>query len=112
LGCPSFDSFPVQEWAKLVARHFKNAERGVLDYSIDVLGYKPLREAISEYLKQARAVNCHPDRIIITERIEVFGDDAGMHVVVRLNVALTRDEILDRSQDFTLELVSTNPYLY
>lgn len=101
LGCPAFDNFPVQEWAKLVARHFKNAERGVLDYSIDVLGYKPLREVISDYLKQARAVNCHPDRIIITSGSQQALDlvartfiDAGDEAVVEHPVFLGIKQIL------------------
>lgn len=101
LGCPSFDSFPVQEWARLMARHFKNAERGVLDYSVDVLGYKPLREVISEYLKQARAVNCHPDRIIITSGSQQALDlvarafvNAGDEVVVEHPVFLGIKQIL------------------
>lgn len=81
LGCPAFDNFPAADWARIMNRHFKNAERGLLDYSIDVLGYRPLREIISEWLKQARAVNCHPDRIIVTS-----GSQQALDLVARVFV--------------------------
>src|SRR5882724_3141621 len=49
---PALEHFPVGVWAKLVARHSRRPPRGIMAYG-DVMGYRPFREAIAEYLGAA-----------------------------------------------------------
>ena len=64
IGYPALDAFPVQLWARLVARRWKNPPASLLWYG-DPRGYRPLREAIAGYLGTARGVRCDPDQVII-----------------------------------------------
>ncbi|MEP6925464.1 MAG: PLP-dependent aminotransferase family protein [Pyrinomonadaceae bacterium] len=63
-GVPALDEFPFELWAKLTARRWRNQPRELVGYG-DPAGYRPLREAISAYLKAARAVNCQPEQVIV-----------------------------------------------
>ncbi|WOD39823.1 PLP-dependent aminotransferase family protein [Nodosilinea sp. E11] len=63
-GRPALDQMPLGIWRQLLSRHCRRADW--LDYATDPMGYGPLREAIATYLAQARAVQCHPDQILIT----------------------------------------------
>ncbi|HEY9819064.1 MAG TPA: PLP-dependent aminotransferase family protein [Candidatus Obscuribacterales bacterium] len=63
-GRPALDHVPLGIWRQLLSRHCRRADW--LDYATDPMGYGPLREAIATYLTQARAVQCHPDQILIT----------------------------------------------
>ena len=63
-GVPALDEFPFKLWSKLAGRRWRNQPRDLLSYG-DPSGYRPLREAIAAYLKQARAVNCEPDQVIV-----------------------------------------------
>lgn len=62
---PALDHFPVGIWSKLVARHSRRPPRGTMAYG-DVMGYRPLREAIAEYLGASRGVRCEPSQILVT----------------------------------------------
>jgi len=63
-GRPALDQVPLGIWRQLLSRHCRRANW--LDYATDPMGYAPLRQAIATYLTQARAVQCHPDQILIT----------------------------------------------
>lgn len=63
-GRPCLDQVPLEIWRQLLSRHCRNPDW--LDYATDSMGHRPLRQAISAYLAQARAVQCHPDQILIT----------------------------------------------
>ncbi|GAB1539931.1 PLP-dependent aminotransferase family protein [Scytonema sp. NUACC21] len=77
-GRPAFDQFPIKLWRKLLSRYScSNSEW--LDYSTDVLGYQPLRQAISQYLSRSRAVNCAPDQVLI-----VNGTQQALDLIMRL----------------------------
>lgn len=78
-GRPAFEHFPMQIWRKLLSRHCHDCDR--LDYATDPLGYKPLREAIACYLSRSRAVQCDPDRILITN-----GTQQALYLAVRLSI--------------------------
>lgn len=77
-GRPAFDEFPIMLWRKLFARRCQT-HRDWLDYSIDPLGYRPLRTAIAHYLSRSRAVQCHPDQILITNGVQ-----QALYLVTRL----------------------------
>ncbi len=63
-GRPALDQVPLGIWRQLLSRHCRRANW--LDYATDLMGYEPLRQAIATYLTQARAVQCHPNQILIT----------------------------------------------
>lgn len=77
-GRPAFDQFPLKLWRKLLS-HYCYSDLQWLDYSTDILGYKPLRQAISRYLSRSRAVNCEPEQVII-----VNGTQQALDLIVRL----------------------------
>lgn len=64
-GHPALDLFPVELWRKLLSKHCR-ATNQWLNYTDESLGYQPLREAIADYLKRARAVCCTADQVLIT----------------------------------------------
>lgn len=63
-GVPAIDVFPFEIWGRLVKRQWYFPQRNLLDYG-DAAGYRPLREAIANYLGTARAVRCTPEQVII-----------------------------------------------
>jgi len=77
-GRPAFEHFPIKLWRKLLSRHCQ-IDTPWLDYSTDLLGYKPLRTEIAHYLSRARAVQCKPDQVMITN-----GTQQALYLVMRL----------------------------
>jgi GntR family transcriptional regulator/MocR family aminotransferase len=63
-GLPALDHFPRAEWARVVSRHVKKMSAVSMAYG-DPAGYLPLREAIADYLRTARAVRCEADQVLI-----------------------------------------------
>src|SRR5581483_1570303 len=64
IGLPAYDVFPLEIWARLLARRWRRVPRQLLGYG-DPAGYGPLRAAIATYLGEARAVRCDPDQVIV-----------------------------------------------
>ncbi|MBD1910809.1 MULTISPECIES: PLP-dependent aminotransferase family protein [unclassified Leptolyngbya] len=64
-GRPSFQHFPLEVWRKLLLRHSR-ANIQWLDYASNPQGEYELREAIARYITRARAVQCDPEHILIT----------------------------------------------
>lgn len=77
-GRTVFDGYSMQIWRKLLSHYCRN-DLTWLDYTTDVLGYRPLREAISHYLADSRSINCAPDQILITN-----GAQQALYLVTRL----------------------------
>jgi GntR family transcriptional regulator/MocR family aminotransferase len=88
-GQPAFQQFPIGLWRKLLARVCRS-QTDWLDYARDLQGYQPLRQAIAGYLTRARAVQCHPDQIILTN-----GTQQGLDLIMRL--------LIDPGTDMALE---------
>jgi GntR family transcriptional regulator/MocR family aminotransferase len=63
-GSPAVDEFPFGAWAKLLARRWRHPKLELLDYG-DAAGYRPLREAAAEYLRESRAVRCTAEQVLI-----------------------------------------------
>lgn len=63
MGVPDLSAFPINVWSRLVR---SNASRSALLGYDSYEGYWPLREAIAEYLQQARRVSCKPEQVFIT----------------------------------------------
>ncbi|BDA68867.1 transcriptional regulator [Calothrix sp. PCC 7716] len=77
-GRPAFNEFPIKLWRSLLSQYC-GASLNWLDYSIEPLGYKPLRGAIANYISRARAVNCIPEQILITN-----GTQQALDLIMRL----------------------------
>ncbi|SAK74234.1 MocR-like pyridoxine biosynthesis transcription factor PdxR [Caballeronia ptereochthonis] len=80
-GVPDVAEFPSRTWSRLQARLWKRASPDLLTYAPGG-GYRPLRRALSDYLRVARSVKCQPDQIIIT---------TGIHQSIDLAVRLLTD---------------------
>jgi GntR family transcriptional regulator/MocR family aminotransferase len=78
LSLPALDQFPIEIWSKLIIRQTQMSSRQMLAYS-DSAGYYPLREAIAEYVRVARAVKCEADQVLI-----VSGSQQALHLCARL----------------------------
>jgi GntR family transcriptional regulator/MocR family aminotransferase len=63
-GIAALDEFPYKLWSRLAAHTWRVVERDRLSYG-DPLGYRPLREAIANYLRVVRGMNCEPEQVII-----------------------------------------------
>jgi GntR family transcriptional regulator / MocR family aminotransferase len=74
---PAFGEFPQQIWSRIVRRHSRNPDTRELQYT-GPLGFEPLRETISTYLRTARAVRCEPHQIMI-----VNGSQQGLEISAR-----------------------------
>ena len=75
---PSPDEFPLATWAQIAARCMRGATRRLLADS-DCRGYRPLREAIANYLGESRGVKCTADEVII-----VSGIQHGLDLTIRV----------------------------
>ena len=62
-GQPQVSLFPLELLSRLAAKHWRRATRD--PEHTDSLGYRPLRQAICEYVGRLRAVRCEPDQVLI-----------------------------------------------
>lgn len=62
---PALDAFPMAQWAKLSARHWRKDRDHVAGYG-EPFGYMPLRRAIARQLNASRGIKCDPEQIFIT----------------------------------------------
>jgi GntR family transcriptional regulator / MocR family aminotransferase len=77
-GRPALAQFPIGLWRKLLSRHC-SADTGWLDYALDAQGDLGLRTAIARYLGRARAVQCDPSQIVLTN-----GTQQGLDLILRV----------------------------
>ena len=66
---PAVDLFPAALWARVAARRVRRASMRDLT-GCDVLGYPPLREAVADYLRRARGVNCTSEQVVIVTGVQ------------------------------------------
>ena len=64
-GLPAMDAFPFDVWSRLAARRLQKISMSLFG-SGNPAGYEPLRQVISAYLQNSRAVRCSPEQVIIT----------------------------------------------
>jgi GntR family transcriptional regulator/MocR family aminotransferase len=101
-GCPALDEFPLQQWRRLMLKHYRSKDGStldlvdtlndcsMLDYAAGSQGYKPLREAIAGYLRHARAVKCDADQVVI-----VNGAQQALDLIAKL--------LIDRGDQVAIE---------
>jgi GntR family transcriptional regulator/MocR family aminotransferase len=75
---PALDLFPTTLWAQVAARRYRRATQGLL-LGCPALGYRPLREAIADYINQSRGVRCSADQVAI-----LSGAQEGLDLIGRL----------------------------
>lgn len=63
-GLPELARFPFEDWAKRLAKTWRNPPKRLLIGS-EAAGFGPLREALAGYLGAARAVRCTPDQVFV-----------------------------------------------
>jgi GntR family transcriptional regulator/MocR family aminotransferase len=66
---PALDLFPTTLWAQITARSLRRASTNLL-MGCAPLGYRPLRQAVAEYLNTARGVRCAPDQVAIVSGVQ------------------------------------------
>jgi GntR family transcriptional regulator/MocR family aminotransferase len=74
---PSVTEFPIELWTRLASRRLRRLSARDLSAG-DVAGYRPLRQAIAEYVGASRGINCVPEQIIVTS-----GMHQGLDLVAR-----------------------------
>jgi GntR family transcriptional regulator/MocR family aminotransferase len=74
---PSVTEFPIELWTRLASRRLRRLTAGDLSAG-DVAGYRPLRQAIAEYVGASRGINCVAEQIIVTS-----GMHQGLDLVAR-----------------------------
>ncbi|MGE5806362.1 MAG: PLP-dependent aminotransferase family protein [Ignavibacteria bacterium] len=77
-GIPSFNEFPSKTWQRLINQTAQRFNSLHLGYG-EAAGYKHLREAIANYLRKFRAVNCKAEQIII-----INGTQQGLDLISRV----------------------------
>ncbi|SDT94819.1 PLP-dependent aminotransferase family protein [Stappia sp. ES.058] len=61
---PALDAFPMAQWARLSARHWRGERDHVTGYG-EPFGYPRLRAAIARQLNASRGITCDPDQVFI-----------------------------------------------
>jgi GntR family transcriptional regulator/MocR family aminotransferase len=64
MSLPALDEFPHGVWARMVARHAHGLTHAQMAYG-DPAGEVPLRLAIADHLRTARAVRCEAEQVLI-----------------------------------------------
>jgi GntR family transcriptional regulator/MocR family aminotransferase len=80
-GVPDVAEFPYKVWNRLQSRVWRQARPEMMTYAQGG-GYRPLRRALADYLRVARAANCEPDQVVVT---------TGIHQSVDLAIRLLCD---------------------
>jgi GntR family transcriptional regulator/MocR family aminotransferase len=66
---PALDVFPTDLWAQVAARRLRRVSARLLAGG-EALGYRPLREAVAEYLNTSRGVKCTADQVLIISGVQ------------------------------------------
>jgi GntR family transcriptional regulator / MocR family aminotransferase len=66
---PALDHFPTTLWAQLAGRRLRRATTGLL-MGCPPLGYRPLQEAVADYLAASRGVRCAAEQVAIVSGVQ------------------------------------------
>jgi len=78
IGGPATDAFPSKVWGQISARYARNFSSW-LRTGADGAGYRPLRDAVADYLRATRGVRCNSEQIVI-----VSGAQQALDLLARL----------------------------
>jgi GntR family transcriptional regulator / MocR family aminotransferase len=79
-GEPALDVFPTELWAQVAARRLRRVSTSLLAGG-EALGYRPLREAVAEYLNTSRGVKCSAEQVLIISGVQEALDRTA-HLVI------------------------------
>jgi GntR family transcriptional regulator/MocR family aminotransferase len=65
----ALDAFPTTLWAQVAARRLRRASTQLLAGG-EALGFRPLREAVAEYLNASRGVKCSAEQVLIISGVQ------------------------------------------
>ena len=65
MGFPALDAFPRKLWTRVAAQCVRRFDDTAMGYT-DVMGYRPLREAIAAYVAVSRGIACTAEQVFIT----------------------------------------------
>ena len=63
-GLPALEAFPVAQWARLAARHWRSARSDLLGYG-EPFGHAALRQTIALHLRANRGIACDAAQVFI-----------------------------------------------
>lgn len=66
---PALDAFPTTLWAQVTARRWRRASTNFL-LGCGPMGYRPLRDAVADYLTASRGVKCVSEQIAIVSGVQ------------------------------------------
>lgn len=66
---PALHEFPMDLWAQVASRRLRRVPARLLAGG-EALGYRPLRQAVAEYLNTSRGVNCSADQVLIISGVQ------------------------------------------
>jgi GntR family transcriptional regulator/MocR family aminotransferase len=66
---PALDLFPTAIWARVTARRVRRSSMRDLA-GCDVSGYRPLRDAVADYLRRSRGVNCVTEQVVVVSGVQ------------------------------------------
>jgi GntR family transcriptional regulator/MocR family aminotransferase len=66
---PALPEFPTALWAQLASRRLRRVS-AKLRSGGEALGYRPLREAVADYLNASRGVKCSADQVLIISGVQ------------------------------------------
>lgn len=90
-GVSALQQFPYAIWQRMLQRH---CQRAALGSFAEPLGYLPLRQALVQYLRQARQVVCDEQSILITA-----GAQQALFIAAKL-VARPSEQVLMESPGY------------
>ena len=61
---PALDEFPMGQWARIAAKHWRRARREVMGYG-EPSGHPALRQTIAGHLRANRGISCDAEQIFI-----------------------------------------------
>ena len=87
---PALDKFPMHLWAQVASRRLRRASTHLLAGG-ESLGYRPLRNAVAEYLNTSRGVKCTPEQVLIITGVQEALDRAA-HLLLNSGDAVWMEE--------------------
>ncbi len=61
---PAFDAFPLAQWSRMVARHWRAPRDSVMGYA-EPQGLPALRQSVAAHLRANRGIACEADQVFI-----------------------------------------------
>ena len=99
IGVGCIDLFPHEHWGRLLGRTWRQFSHQ--DWRLnEPLGFKPLRSAISEYVRTTRGLNCTDEQILI-----VNGTQQAINLAAQVLLQQGDEVWLDEPSDSGIHIV-------